>query len=73
MHDGITFEKHGIPAAVICTEPFVRTAKSMARIHGIPDYGFVVLPHPMGSLTADQVQERARTALPGVIELLLGR
>lgn len=58
---------------MICTEPFVPTAKSMARIQGIPDYPFVVLPHPMGSLTLEQVKDRARMALPGVLELLLGR
>lgn len=45
----------------------------MARIQGIPDYRFVVLPHPVGSLTPEQVRERAQTALPGVIEILLGK
>jgi hypothetical protein len=58
---------------VICTEPFIPTAKSMARIQGIPDYPFVVVPHPMGSLTKDEVKERAQEAVPQVIELLLGR
>ena len=73
MHDGITFERQGIPAVVVCTEPFIPTAKSMARIQGIPDYRFVTLPHPMGSLTSDEVSERARAALPKVIEILLGK
>ncbi len=45
----------------------------MARIQGIPDYPFVVLPHPVGSLEPEQVIERARAALPAVIEILLGR
>lgn len=73
MLDGLIFEKRGIPAAVICTEPFVPTAKSMARIQGIADYPFVVVAHPMGSMTPDEVKEKARVALPGVIEVLLGK
>ena len=58
---------------MICTEPFIPTAKSMARIQGIPEYPFVVLPHPLGSLEPDEVRERARQALPNVIEILLGK
>ena len=73
MFDGITFEKQGIPAAVICTEPFRPTAKSMARIQGIPEYPFVALPHPMGSLTPEQVKERAALALDQVLHILLGK
>jgi hypothetical protein len=73
LFDGTVFEKAGIPAAVVCTEPFIPTAKSMARIQGIPDYPFIVVPHPHGSLTPEQVKERAREALPKVIEILLGQ
>lgn len=58
---------------MICTEPFTKTAQSMARIQGIPDYSFITLPHPMGSLTPEQVKERANIALPVVIEILLGK
>lgn len=58
---------------MICTEPFTPTAKSMARIQGIPDYPFVTLPHPMGSLTPEQVKERAALAVDQVIAILLGR
>ncbi len=72
MHDGITFEKLGIPTAVLCTEPFVPTARTMARIQGIPDYYFAVLPHPLGSLTPGELKDRARVALPQVIDILLG-
>ena len=58
---------------MVCTEPFIPTAKTMAKIHGLPDYPFIALPHPMGSLTREEVEDRARTALPGVIEILLGK
>ncbi len=49
------------------------TAKTMARIQGMPDYPFVVVAHPMGSMTAQEVKEKAKVALPGVIEILLGK
>ena len=58
---------------VVCTEPFVPTAKAMARIQGIPDYPFITLPHPLGSLTREEVKARAASALPGIIELLLAK
>ena len=30
----------------------------MARVQGIPDYPFITLPHPLGSLTREEVKER---------------
>ncbi len=71
MHDAITVEKAGKPAAAICTEPFIPTAKTIAKIRGIEDYPFIVVPHPVGSLDEDGVMERARYALPRVLEILL--
>ena len=73
MHDGIELEKRGVPAAVICTEPFINSAKAMSKLGGIPDYPFVVLPHPLGSLTPEQLRERAVQAAPDVLSILLAR
>ncbi|MBI4233637.1 MAG: hypothetical protein HY686_04265 [Chloroflexi bacterium] len=73
MHDGITLEKRGIPTAVICTEPFISSAKAMAQLGGIPDYPYAVVQHPIGSLTPEGLRERARQALPQVLELLLAQ
>ena len=73
MHDGIELEKRGVPAAVICTEPFVTSAKAMSKLGGIPEYPFVVLPHPLGSLTPDELRERAIQAAPEVRRILLAR
>jgi hypothetical protein len=73
MHDAITVEKAGKPAAYISTEPFIPTSRSIARIRGIADYPFAVVAHPVGSLTPDGVLARARQALPKVLEILLIR
>ena len=73
MHDGIALEKRGVPAAVICTEPFRSSAKAMSQIGGIPDYPFVELPHPLGSLSEELLRERAMQAAPEVLRILLAK
>jgi hypothetical protein len=73
VHDAIEMEKLGVPAAVICTEPFISSARAMSRIGGIPDYPFVVVPHPLGSLTPEALRERAVQASPDVLRILLAR
>ena len=71
MHDGISFEKKGVPAAVICTEPFVTSAVAMSKIGGIPDFPFVVVPHPLGSLNQDELIKIAEKAAEDVVGILL--
>ncbi len=73
MHDGIELEKKGVPAAVICTEPFVSSGKAMSKLGGIPDYPFVVLPHPLGSMTPEGLRERAIQAAPEVLRILIAQ
>ena len=73
MHDAIEFEKKGVPTAVICTEPFINSAKAMSKLGGIPEYPFVVLPHPLGSLTPDTLRERAMQAAPEIVQILLAK
>jgi len=64
-------EKLGVPTAVISTEPFVSSCKAMAVSHGIPDYPFAVIPHPINATEIEQVQEWADHALDQVISILL--
>jgi hypothetical protein len=70
--DAISFEKRGIPAAAIITEPFVATAEAMARLAGMPEYPVAVIPHPVGSLGPDEVTARADAIAGRIVELLLG-
>jgi hypothetical protein len=69
--DAIFFEKRGIPASVLITEPFVPTAVGIAELAGIPGYPHVVIPHPVGSLSIAEVRQRADTAALAVEALLL--
>ena len=71
MLDAIFFEKRGIPASVLITEPFVPTAIGIAALAGIPGYPHVVIPHPIGSLSPAAVRQRADAAALAVETLLL--
>ena len=42
----------------------------MAELWGVPEFRFVMMPHPMGSLTADAIDERARGLVEHVLKLL---
>jgi hypothetical protein len=71
LRDGINIEQRNVPAAVICTSPFIPTAKAMARACSLPDYPFAVVKHPLGSLTQAELLRRAEDALPQVVSILL--
>ena len=63
----------GVPTAVICTKPFVSSGRAMSKIGGIPDYPFVVLPHPVGRLAPEALRQYAIRAAPDVVRVLLAR
>ena len=70
MHDGISFEQRGKRAIVLCTDPFEVTARNMARMLGLEDYPFVMVRHPIGSLSRDEVDGRARDAYAQALPIL---
>lgn len=71
MLDAVRFEELGLPAAAIVTEPFTTTGKVMAEMQGFADYPFATVPHPIGSLSEDQVTALADAVTPAVESLLL--
>jgi hypothetical protein len=66
----VILEKAGIPAVPIVTDAFESTAKEMAQLWGVPDFRFVMMPHPLGSLTAEGVAKRADQLVGDVLGLL---
>jgi hypothetical protein len=70
LHDGITFEQTGKRAVVLCTAPFEVTARNIARMMGLPDYPFVILDHPLGSLTSEEIKGRAAVAFDQALDIL---
>ena len=63
-------EKAGIPAVPVLTDAFDSTAKEMAELWGVPDFRFVMMPHPLASLTEAQVDERATALVEHILNLL---
>jgi hypothetical protein len=70
--DAILLEKRGIPAAAVCTEALRASADAMAKVQGFPGYRYAVIAHPVSSLGPPDLAERARAALPQVLDILLG-
>lgn len=68
--DGINFEKAGLPAAVVLTDAFDTTGRTMAKLQGDQDYEWITTEHPVASLTEDQVRQRAHQLLPSIVHTL---
>ena len=71
MLDAIGFEKRGVPAVAIITAPFVPTADAMAKLSGMPGYGYAVVAHPIGSLAPKDLLARADGVAARVEALLI--
>jgi hypothetical protein len=68
--DGIVLERSGIPTASICTDSFQASGDAMAKLYGFPGYRYAIVPHPLASLTIDELRDRAKEALPQVLHIL---
>lgn len=71
MLDSIVFEQHGVPSASIVTDVFKMTGRAMARSWGVPDFRFLMMPHPIANLTPAELDQRAAAIVPEVVRLLL--
>ncbi|MGX1668025.1 UGSC family (seleno)protein [Streptomyces sp. NPDC055400] len=70
--DGIILERHGIRAAVICSDAFTASADAMAELTGDAAFDYLTTAHPVAVLTPEQVGERARQLLPEIVTRLTG-
>jgi hypothetical protein len=68
--DAIYLEKAKIPAIAIVTEAFDNTSREMAELWGVPNFRFVKVPHPLASLTPEQMDDRADELVIKVVSLL---
>lgn len=68
--DGINFERAGLPAAVVLTDAFDVTGRTMATMQGAPEYEWLRTAHPVAVLDADGVRERARALLDDIVSAL---
>jgi hypothetical protein len=62
--------KRGLSTAVISTESFVKLGKAQARVFGVPELPLVLIPHPLGGISLEQVEGRAHVAIPQIAALI---
>ncbi len=70
MHDGVFFEDRGIPTATVVSSEFVRAARAQAGALGATDYQTVVVPHPIQTLTRDEVRALADKVYDEIVRRL---
>lgn len=73
MHDALAAEQRGIPAVAVMTDRFVPTALAVAELNGIPDYPYVVIPHPIANNSDEDLRVKAEAVIGRVIALLTER
>jgi hypothetical protein len=65
----VEIDDRGTPAAALITEPFIPTAKAIAAVRGMPDYPFILLKHPLGSLDEEELRQRAKSAASQAVDI----
>ncbi len=63
-------ERRGRAAAVICTEQFASSARMTAQTFGMDGYPHAEILHPIGRVSEQELDERARIAFPQVLKIL---
>jgi hypothetical protein len=73
VHDGVSLEKLGTPAATICTEGFRVAGESQARALGMPEHGIIVIGHPLTTMPRPEVERQAQRAWQQALHILLAK
>jgi hypothetical protein len=70
VHDAISAERLGIPAAGVITDRFLPTARVMAEFVGLPDYPVAVIAHPISNNTEAEIRAKAEEIARQAVALL---
>ena len=70
MHDALAAERRGIPAVAIMTDRFVPTALAVAELNGVPDYPYVVIPHPIANDSSEALRAKMDAVVERIVTLL---
>jgi hypothetical protein len=73
LHDALTAATAGITATAIITDRCAETAQVMAQVTGMPDYPFVVIPHPIANNDDTTIRAKAEDAVQQCLAILLKR
>jgi hypothetical protein len=69
--NALQLERAGIPTLLVSTEPFENVCRTMAGMHGAPNFRWAIVPHPIGRLDEATLAERARLAAVQLREIIL--
>jgi len=67
----VTLEQQGLPTATIITSVFVTTAQAYTGLLGVPDFSYLVCPHPITNVSTADLETRAQLLAPQVTRILL--
>lgn len=70
IHDGAQAEKGGVPQVTIVARGFEHDADTSAKVFGVPDLQYVVVPRVYTALTAEQAAAQTVSAAEEIIRLL---
>jgi hypothetical protein len=62
--------KRGVLTAVVCSEPFRKLGTAQSRVFGTPELPLMMIPHPLGGLSIEQVQGRALVVIPQILAVI---
>jgi hypothetical protein len=68
--DGILLERSGVPAVSVTTDSFKVTGDAMAAGYGFPGFQYAMTPHPVASLSREQIRKRVVELMPRMLEIL---
>jgi hypothetical protein len=68
--DGIILERAGLPTVSVLSDAFRLSGQAMARNYGFPGFEYLTVPHPVSSLSRDEVRAAAHKAIPRLLEIL---
>ena len=72
MLDSVRLEELGIPTVTFVTAPFEKAARTLARIHGIPEIALVVVPADYLDNSDAVIRRRTEQALDEILMALFG-
>jgi hypothetical protein len=70
VHDAISAERLGIPAASVITDRFLPTARVMAEFAGLPGYPVAMVAHPISNNTDAEIRTKAEEIVRQAVALL---
>ena len=53
--------------------PFETNVRNLARVMGLPDFPVILVDHPLGSGTIDEIRGRGRQAYAQALAILSGQ